>query len=82
MIQDLFLLALQLLFLFEVGAAGFGLVGAAPERPCDDVCGLDAPLCEFEGDATDFLDRPSDQERCLVRRRSIVFLGSGATLAR
>jgi hypothetical protein len=40
-------LALQLLFLFEMSTACFGLVGAAPERPCDDACGLDTPLCEL-----------------------------------
>ena len=69
------LLALQLHFLFEVCAPRFGLVGAPPERPCDDVGGLDAPLCELDGDAADFLDRPADQE-CLVRRRGSVFLGA------
>ena len=68
-------LALQLHFLFEVCAPRFGLVGAPPERPCDDVGGLDAPLCELDGDAADFLDRPADQE-CLVRRRGSVFLGA------
>jgi hypothetical protein len=42
---------------------------------------LDASLCEFHGDAADFLHRPSDQERCFARRRGNVFL-SGAALAR
>jgi hypothetical protein len=45
-----------LLFSFEVSAARFGLVSSAPERPCEDVRGLDAPLCELDGDAADFLD--------------------------
>jgi hypothetical protein len=68
-------LALQLHFLFEVRASCFGLVGAPPERPCDDKGGLDAPLRELDGDAADFLNRPADQE-CLVRRRGSVFLGA------
>jgi hypothetical protein len=50
------LLALQLHFSFEVSASGFGLVCASPQRPCEDVGGLDASLCEFGGDAADFLD--------------------------
>ena len=69
------LLALQLRFSFEVCATRFGLVGATPERPCDDMSGLDAPLGELGGDAADFLDRPADQ-KCLVRRRRSVFLGA------
>jgi hypothetical protein len=68
-------LALQLRFPFEVCVARFGLVGAPPERPRDDMGGLDAPLGELDGDAADFLDRPADQE-CLVRRRRSVFLGA------
>lgn len=47
-------LALQLLF--EVGALSGGLVGSTPERPCDDVCGLDTLPSESDGDAADFLD--------------------------
>ena len=35
----------------------------SPERPCDDVGGLDASLSEADGDAADFLDRPTDQRR-------------------
>ncbi|MGB6341138.1 MAG: hypothetical protein WBG15_00215, partial [Xanthobacteraceae bacterium] len=48
-------LAVQLRFSFEVCVARFGLVGAPPERPCDDMGGLDAPLGELDGDAADFL---------------------------
>jgi hypothetical protein len=48
-------LALQLSF-FEVSALSFRLVGSAPERPCDDVCGLNPLLSESDGDAADFLD--------------------------
>jgi hypothetical protein len=29
-------------------------------------------MCEFHGDAADFLDRPADEERCAARR-GIVF---------
>jgi hypothetical protein len=50
-----FPLALQLSF-FEVSALSFRLVGSAPERPCDDVCGLNTLLSESDGDAADFLD--------------------------
>ena len=75
-------LALQLHSPFEMGAARFGLMGSSPERPCDDVRGLDAPLCKLDDDAADFLDRPADQERCFVRRRSIIFLGGDVILAR
>jgi len=45
-----------------MSASRMGLVSASPERPCDDVGGLDAALCEFHSDAADFLDRPADQE--------------------
>src|SRR3979411_379815 len=48
-------LALQLSF-FEVSALSGSLVSSAPERPCDDVCGLNALLSESGGDAADFLD--------------------------
>src|ERR1700726_2567553 len=48
-------LTLQLSF-FEVGTLSGGLVSSAPERPCDDVCGLDPLSGEPDGDAADFLD--------------------------
>lgn len=66
------------MFSLEVGAACFGLMSASPERPCDDAGGLDAPLCELQGEAADFLDRPADQERLMVASRGIVFLGGSA----
>ena len=76
-------LTLQLHFVLEVRSLCFGLMSASPERPCDDASGLDAPLRELEGDATDFLDRPADQERRLIDRRCNVFLGhTTAALAR
>ena len=57
-------LTLQLRFACEVctlemGTTSIGLVGAPPQRPCDDVSGLDAPVGELDGDAADFLDRPA-----------------------
>jgi hypothetical protein len=68
-------------FSFDVSAAGRGLVSAPPERPGDDMGGLDAPLRELDRDTTDFLYRPAaDQERHLLGRRGSVFL-SGAALA-
>ena len=76
-------LTLQLQFSLEVRSLCFGLVSASPERPCDDASGLDAALRELEGDTTDFLDRPADQERRLIDRRGNVFLGpTTAALAR
>jgi len=48
-------LTLQLSF-FEVSALSGSLVSSAPERPCDDVRGLNALLSESGGDAADFLD--------------------------
>src|ERR1700733_8097237 len=76
-------LALQFHFSLEVRSLCFGLVSASPERPCDDASGLDAAVRELEGDTTDFLDRPADQERRLIDRRGNVFLGpTAAALAR
>jgi hypothetical protein len=69
-------LALQLHCSSEVSAASIGLVSSPPERPCENVVDRDAPLSELDSDAADFLDRPADQERCLVRRRG-VFLSAG-----
>src|SRR6516225_6855992 len=74
-------LALQLHCSSEVSAASVGLVSSPPERPCENVVDRDAPLSELDSDAADFLDRPADQERCLVRRRG-VFLSAGSALAR
>src|SRR6516162_1976145 len=74
-------LALQLPFSSEVSAAGVGLVSSPPERPCENTVDRDTPLSELDRDATDFLDRPADQERGLVGRRD-VFLSAGSALAR
>ena len=72
-------LALQLHFFFEVSAACLGLVSASPERPGDDVGGLDALLRELDRDTTDFLNRPSDQERRLLGGHGGVFLSGAAS---
>jgi hypothetical protein len=49
-------LALQLPTCFEVRPLSGGLVSSTPERPCDDVRGLDPLSSEPDGDAADFLD--------------------------
>jgi hypothetical protein len=53
-VQNLYL-ALQLHFP-EVSALCEGLVCPTPERPCDDVRGLNPLSSESDGDAADFLD--------------------------
>ena len=60
-------LALKLHFYLEVSALGCCLMRSSPERPGDDVGGLDASLGQFCGDAADFLDRPADPWRTLRR---------------
>ena len=49
-------------FSSEVNTASVGLVSSSPERPCENTIDRDAPLSELDSDATDFLDRPADQE--------------------
>ena len=49
-------LALQLPFCFEVRALGGSLVSSAPERPCDDVCGLNPLSSKSDCNTADFLD--------------------------
>jgi len=71
-------LALQLHFSFEMNGACFGLMGAPPQLPGDDMSGLDSPLGELDGDAADFLDRPADQARRFVGSSGGVFLGGTA----
>jgi hypothetical protein len=44
-----------------MGISGSRLMRPSPERPCDDVSGLDAPLRQPHHDAADLLDRPADQ---------------------
>ncbi len=49
-------LALQLRFTFKMGFPRPGLMGSSPERPGDDMGGLNVPLCEPDGEAADFLN--------------------------
>ncbi len=50
----------------------------SPERPSDDVSGLDASLGEADGDASDLLDRPADQRgRGELEILRLVFWGGG-----
>jgi hypothetical protein len=58
---------------FPAALLHFGVMGAPPERPGDDMGGFDAPLGELDGDAMNFLDRPADQECLIVARRDIAF---------
>ena len=44
-----------------------GLMSPPPERPCDDVGGLNSFLRETLGYAADFLDRPTDEASRIVR---------------
>ena len=54
-----------------------GLMSPPPERPCDDIGGLNAFLRETLGYAADFLDRPTDEIGCLGVALDFVFLGVG-----
>jgi hypothetical protein len=72
-------LALQLRFSLEVSFLGCGLVGASPDRPCDDVSRADAPLRKPHRNAADLLNRPADQ-RAARAARSCIF-GGGVVLA-
>jgi hypothetical protein len=49
-------LALQLLFWFEVSALSGSPVSSAPERPCDNVGGLNPLSIKSDCNAADFLD--------------------------
>ena len=54
---------------------------ASPERPCDDVSGLNVPLRHPHDDAADLLDRPADQGACSFGGRDLVLarlFGGGA----
>ena len=54
-----------------------GLMSPPPERPCDDIGGLNSFLRETLGYAADFLDRPTDEIGCLGVALDLVFLGAG-----
>ncbi len=71
------LLALQLCFLFEMRFLCCGLMSPPPERPRDDIGGLNALSRETLSYAADFLDRPTDEIGCLGVALDLVFLGAG-----
>ena len=52
-------------------------MSAAPERPRDDIGGLNAVSRETLGYAADFLDRPTDEIGCFGVALDWVFLGVG-----
>jgi hypothetical protein len=54
-----------------------GLVGAPPERPGDDVGGIDASLRETLRYAPDLLERPANEVGWLLVARGFVFWGAG-----
>jgi hypothetical protein len=56
-------LALQLHIPFDVSLSRDFLMYASPNGPCNDVSGVDPSLGQADGDAADFLDRPTDQWR-------------------
>ena len=71
-------LALQLHFGAKVCIASGGLMSASPHRPCNHVSAWNASLCEPGGNASDFLNRPSDQWwRAILAGLRRVFLGVG-----
>jgi len=47
----------------------------------EDLGGLDASLGKLYGDAADFLNRPTDEDRLFVVARGSVFLGAAVALA-
>ena len=52
-------------------------MSAPPERPRDDIGGLNALTGETLTYAADFLDRPTDEIGCLGVALDLVFLGVG-----
>src|SRR4051812_50093579 len=54
-----------------------GLMGAAPEGPCDDGGGLDLVLRQAPSNSADFLHRPADQRRLLRITVRLLFGGAG-----
>jgi hypothetical protein len=53
-------------------------MGASPERPGDDVGGLDASLGKPHDDTAEFLDRPADEVWCFRASRIEIFGGVSA----
>src|SRR5690242_1906838 len=60
-----------------MGLLGGGLVGAAPEGPCDNGGGFDLAVRQARGNPADFLHRPADQRRLLRIIRRLLFWGVG-----
>src|SRR5919199_3434149 len=54
-----------------------GLVGAAPEGPCDNVGALDLALRQAASNSSDFLHRPTSQPRLLRIIVRLLFGGAG-----
>ena len=52
-------------------------MGSAPERPCDDIGGLDALPRETLRYPMDFLSRPADKAGGFPLVLDVVFLGAG-----
>ena len=52
-------------------------MSAPPERPRDDIGGLNALSRETLGYAADFLDRPTDEIGCFGVALDLFFLGGG-----
>src|SRR3954452_5103681 len=57
-----------------------GLMGAAPEGPCDNLGGLDLALRQAPSNSADFLHRPADQQ-CLLRIIRRLLFGGARVLA-
>jgi len=74
-------LALPLHFLIDMSRLRGGLMCSSPEGPSDDMRRLNASLREPDGDAADFLDRPTDQWRRVLGALHFVFWG-GVAFAR
>ena len=52
-------------------------MSSAPERPCDDIGGLDALSRETLRYPMDFLNRPADKAGGFRLALDVVFLGAG-----
>src|SRR3954449_12387904 len=59
-----------------------GLVGAAPQGPCDDGGGLDLASGQTRSNPADFLHRPADQHWLLRIIRRLLFGGAVLALRR
>ena len=69
--------SITVVILFDMRFLCCGLMSPPPERPCDDVGGLNSFSRETLGYAAEFLDRPTDEVGCLGVALDFVFLGAG-----